>query len=71
MDEDDIFAIITRKMIQIQRYLSSSGKAENNPHIDIDTKAINQGATYLTSLATLMTSIKFSFKTKLLKVSIL
>lgn len=53
MDEDDIFAIITRKMIQDSKIFKFDGKAENNPHIDIDTKAISQGATYLTSLATL------------------
>ena len=53
MDEDDLFAIITRRMIKDSPLFRFDGKAENNPHIDIDTKRIDQGASYLTSLETL------------------
>ncbi len=53
MDEDDIFAIITRRMIKDSPLFKFEGKAQNNPHIDIDVKNISQGASYLTSLETL------------------
>lgn len=52
MDEDDIYAILSRKLIRELPLFSYDGAPETNPHINIDTKSLKKGSSYFTSLAT-------------------
>lgn len=62
MDEDDVFAILTRRMVQESSIFKFSGPPNLNPHIDIEKKNIARGESYLTSLATLYDVNSFILK---------
>ena len=50
MDEDDAYYILTRRLIKDSNIFKFNGNPEDNPHIEINSSAISQGASYLTSL---------------------
>ena len=53
MDEDDVFAIVTRKLIRELPMFNWFGDPLDNPHINLETKGLRKGTNYFTSLATL------------------
>lgn len=53
MDEDDAFAIVTRRLIREYPLFDWPGDPEEHPHLNINTKNIRPGSSELTSLATL------------------
>ena len=53
MDEDDVFAIVTRKLIRKLPMFSYFGDPLENPHINLETKGLRKGTSFFTSLATL------------------
>ena len=53
MDEDDAYYILTRRLIQDSNIFKFNGSPDKNPHIDINSASIQQGASYLTSLGPL------------------
>jgi hypothetical protein len=63
MDEDDIFAILTRRLIREHPLFSWDGSPDTNPHINIDTKSLSKGSTFYTSLATF-----YDVNTKLIQI---
>ena len=62
MDEDDAFAIVTRRLVREHPLFDWQGDPKDHPHLNINTKNINSGSSDLTSLATL-----YDFNKKVLR----
>lgn len=53
MDEDDVTAILTRRLLTEHEFFSWSGKPSTSPKVKTQGKAIKPGESYFTSLQTL------------------